>query len=199
MIHLASKAVICHHLDIWYLTEDGKLRNIMTHIDISTVEYIKVSLWQVAGSPKMSTTGPQIIMRHHQVACSMTDNHLMEMLQGMFHQILGTWTLIFLMDSHKEQDLQHHMSPGQSYRRHSWLTETNQDLMIRMGTMHITMTEDRPATGVTKIRGQVGLNHKEWMRMRLTLTRFVFSDACIRYLSVSDFLCLTLALNTVAF
>lgn len=71
--------------------------------------------------------------------------------------------------------------------------------MIRMGTVHITMTEDRAATGVTKIRGQVGLNHKEWMRMRLTLTRFVFSDTCIRYLSVSDFLCLTLALNTVAF
>lgn len=89
-IHLASKAVICHHLDIWYLIEDGKPPNIMTHIDILTVEYIKVSLWQVAGSPKMSTTGPQIIMRHHQVACSMTDNHLMEMLQGMFHQILGT-------------------------------------------------------------------------------------------------------------
>lgn len=119
MIHLAIVAVICRHLDIWYLTEGGKPQNIMTHIDILTVEYIKVSLRQIAGSQKMSITGPQIIILHHQVARSMTDNHLMEKSQGMFHQILDMCTLILLMDSHKEQDLQHLMSPGQSYKGHS--------------------------------------------------------------------------------
>ena len=93
----------------------------------------------------------------------MTDDHLMERTQGIFHQILGTYTLIFFMDlSHKQQDLQYLMSPGQSYRGHSCLTETNQDLMIRMDTMHITMMKDRAATGVTKIRGQMGLNLEEW-------------------------------------
>ena len=90
MIHLASRAVICHHLDTWYLTGDGNPLSIMTHIGILTVEYIKVSLQQVAGNQKMSTTGLQNIIRHRQVAHSMTDDHLMERSQGMFLQISGT-------------------------------------------------------------------------------------------------------------
>lgn len=50
MIHLASMAVICRHLDIWDPTVGGKPLNIMTHMDILTVEYIKDSLQQIAGS-----------------------------------------------------------------------------------------------------------------------------------------------------
>lgn len=90
MIHLASTAVICHHLGTWYLTGDGNPLSIMTHIGILTVEYIKVSLQQVAGNQKMSTTGPQNIIRHRQVAHSTTDDHLIERSQGMFLQISGT-------------------------------------------------------------------------------------------------------------
>lgn len=162
MIHLASMAVICRHLDIWDPTVGGKPLNIMTHMDILTVEYIKDSLQQIAGSQKMPITGLQIIIQHHPVTHSMTGGHLMENSQGLFHQILDTCTLILLTDSHKEQDLQLLMSPGQSYRERSRPKETSQDFMTRMGSKHITMMEDRAVTGVIMIRDQMGLILVEW-------------------------------------
>lgn len=64
MIHLASMTVICRHLDISDPTVGGKPLNIMTHIGILTVEYIKDSLQQIAGSQEMPITGPQIIIQH---------------------------------------------------------------------------------------------------------------------------------------
>ena len=177
--------VICHHLDIWRLTVGGKLPDFMIHIDTLIAEVMKVSLRQVVESLIMCTTDRRIITWHQQEGSFMTDDHLLERTQGMFHPIPGTCILVLLirlmyMYSHREQDLRHLMNPGQSCRGHSWVTETIPGLMVRMGIMSITLTEDRVVTEVTQIRGQLGLNHIQWKEalsmaeMSPTMTRCAF-------------------------
>ena len=176
--------VVCHHLDIFHLTLDGKHLGFMTHKDIWIAEYIKVNLQQVAESLKMYTTGHQITTLHHQMIGFMTEDHTQERLPslGMVLHLQVTCIQIFHMDSHRLQDRRHLMNQGQSCRGHFWSTETIQHLMNRMVTMSVTiMIEHLEVTEGTQTTGQLRLNHIQWKEelsmeeMRLRLTRCVRS------------------------